>query len=314
MKLKKVLSLSLCAVMALSLAACGNVSQPAADVPTSGAVQPASNFVDCVTLEEAIETAGIDILIPGAIDGYDNCIYRANKTDGLIEVIFENENDEIRFRKGTADRDISGNYNEFAEETNVDVDGTVIYMRGADGKVNLATWSRSGYAYSIDSTVAVDKTVMTDLVKTVNSDDMAPIGGDPATWGPGNQPEDDNGVQPASPFRPCDTMADAAALAGFDMTLPETADGLEAVENEMIQALYGENGDEMLIRKALGSEDISGDYNIYAQTETVNGVTLKGENGQVSLALWTDGGYTYSISVGEALSQADMLALVNAVK
>lgn len=40
--------------------------------------------------------------------------------------------------------------------------------------------------------------------------------------------------------------------------------GLEAIENEMIQAFYGENGSDMLIRKALGNEDISGDYNEYA--------------------------------------------------
>ena len=139
------------------------------------------------------------------------------------------------------------------------------------------------------------------------------IGGDPATWGPENQPGD-NKLQPPSPFQPCDTLDAAEEMAGFDLTLPKTADGLEAIENEMIQAFYGEDGSDMLIRKALGSEDISGDYIEYAQVETVDGVTLKGENGLFSLALWTDGGYTYSISVGSALSQADMMALVGSVK
>lgn len=121
-------------------------------------------------------------------------------------------------------------------------------------------------------------------------------------------------VQPASPFQPCDTLDAAEKMAGFDLTLPETADKLEAVENEMIQALYGEDGTDMFIRKALGSEDISGDFNEYAQIETVDGVTLKGVDGQFSLALWTNGEYTYSISVGNALSQTDMMALVGGVK
>ena len=103
-------------------------------------------------------------------------------------------------------------------------------------------------------------------------------------------------------------------MAGFDLTLPKAADKLEAIENEMIQAFYGEDGTDMLIRKALGSEDISGDYNEYVQTETVDGVTLKGADGQFSLAMWTDGDYTYSISVGSALSQTDMMALVGGVK
>lgn len=120
-------------------------------------------------------------------------------------------------------------------------------------------------------------------------------------------------VQIPNPFVDCDTMDAAKELAGFDLTLPKAADELEAVENEMIQAFYGENGSEMLIRKALGDQDISGDYNEYPQIETVDGITLKGENDQFTLAVWTNGGYTYSISVGEALSQTDMLALVNSV-
>ena len=82
----------------------------------------------------------------------------------------------------------------------------------------------------------------------------------------------------------------------------------------MIQALYGEDGADMLIRKATGDEDISGDYNIYSQVETVNGVTLKGENGKVSLAVWNSGGYTYAVSVQKAISQSDMLELTAKIK
>ena len=82
----------------------------------------------------------------------------------------------------------------------------------------------------------------------------------------------------------------------------------------MIQAFYGEDGNDMLIRKAMGNEDVSGDYNEYAQVETVDGVTLKGENDVFSLAIWEKDGYTYSISVGEALAQADLLALAAAVQ
>ena len=121
-------------------------------------------------------------------------------------------------------------------------------------------------------------------------------------------------LQPPSPFKPCDTLDIAENLAGFDLTLPKTANMLEVIENEMIQAFYGENGTDMLIRKALGNEDISGDFNVYPQIETVKGVTLKGKDGLFSLALWSNDKYTYSISVGDALSSTDMMALVDSVK
>ncbi|MGI6029119.1 MAG: hypothetical protein ACOX81_06895 [Candidatus Heteroscillospira sp.] len=307
MNIKKFLCIIQGAALALSFAACGGA--PEAD-STPDPVQPPSNYIDCGTLEEAIETSGIEIAVPEAISGYDDCIFRANKTDGMIEVIFQNADNEIRFRKGLGDDDISGNYNAFAEKSDVETDGITIQLKGADGKVNLATWSADGYSYSIDSTEAMDKITMTDLIKTVSSSESAPIGGDPATWGPDNQPS----LQPASPFKPCETLDEAEEAAGFSLTLPRAADKLEAIENEMIQAFYGEDGADMLIRKAVGSGDISGDYNKYEQVETVDRVTLKGAGNQFSLALWTDGEYTYSVSVGSALSQADMIELVNGVK
>ena len=86
--------------------------------------------------------------------------------------------------------------------------------------------------------------------------------------------------------------------------------GLEAIENEMIQAFYGENGSDMLIRKALGNEDISGDYNEYAQIETADGVTLKGAEGQFSLALWTDSGFAYSLSLNEGIGEAEWIKIL----
>ena len=57
----------------------------------------------------------------------------------------------------------------------------------------------------------------------------------------------------------------------------------------------------VLFRKAVGSEDISGDYNEYASVteQDVNGrtVTLKGDGKLTYLAIWTDGEFSYSVSV-----------------
>lgn len=130
-----------------------------------------------------------------------------------------------------------------------------------------------------------------------------------------NKPTNSNDRErPPSPFIPYDNMTEAAKMAGFDMTVPSTPDSIEAWEGYMIQTLYGNDGADMLIRKAAGNDDISGDYNDYKQVESVNGVTLKGENGLFSLAVWTSGDYSYSISVSKAMSQSDMLELTSKIK
>lgn len=43
-------------------------------------------------------------------------------------------------------------------------------------------------------------------------------------------------------------------------------------------------------------------------------VTLKGNDGLVYLAVWTDGGYSYALNVTAGLSQSEMTALVSEIR
>lgn len=158
-----------------------------------------------------------------------------------------------------------------------------------------------------------------------SSVEPAAIGGDPATWGPALD-GDGSGVQIPSPITEYTSMEEAAAAAGFDMTAPETIDGYTErviqvfnanTEDAMFEVIYRDGGEEskniIHIRKAPGTEDISGDYNQYAEssTETVGEteVTMKGADGKVHLATWAKDGYTYSINVyAEAGISSDSMA------
>lgn len=133
----------------------------------------------------------------------------------------------------------------------------------------------------------------------------------------------DNGVQIPSPFADHDTLEDAAKAVGFDLAVPEKVDdsprqGIQTMDGEMIQVFYGDEDQEVCIRKAPGGEDISGDFSSYAQVREMSinrtDVTMKGENDLVCLAIWTSGGYTYSISIRGGMSGAGMAALVRLVK
>ena len=89
----------------------------------------------------------------------------------------------------------------------------------------------------------------------------------------------------ANPFVDCQTMEAAAEVAGFEYRTPEQVEvcsenKIQAVDQEMIQVIYSADENQILIRKALGTRNISGDYNNYQKEETITvdemQVTLKG--------------------------------------
>ena len=106
--------------------------------------------------------------------------------------------------------------------------------------------------------------------------------------------------------------------------VPETVDGysgeksIQVVDNRMIQILYtDDNENSLLIRKEAGSADISGDYNDYDEINTIfvgeYSVTLKGNNGTVSTAIWVNDGYSYAVNADAPISTEDMIALIAAI-
>ena len=128
------------------------------------------------------------------------------------------------------------------------------------------------------------------------------------------QPSD---VGAPNPYEIVDTLDEAAKIAGFSLETPtEYADYnslvIQAIADDMIEVIYfdAEKTHEGLrIRKANGTDDISGDYNEYKEEIVVKlgelEITEKGNDGNISVATWTDGTYSYSINVDEALLNAD---------
>lgn len=134
-------------------------------------------------------------------------------------------------------------------------------------------------------------------------------------------------AQIPNPWTDYDSKDAAAQAAGFDFTVPDEISGcseksyrvLSAEGDVMFEIIYASGEDETArIRKAPGADDVSGNYNEYAETETVDvggvRVTMKGENGLVKLAVWTNGDYSYVLSVESGLSQNDMAALVSNIQ
>ena len=136
----------------------------------------------------------------------------------------------------------------------------------------------------------------------------------------------DDGTEIANPFITCETLEDAAALAGFDMAAPNLSSDtyaqqeISAIEDTMIQISYQDTDgtDAIVIRKGTGSDDISGDYNTYDETGTldVDGITVttKGNDGLIYVATWTSGDFTFSITATAGLDSDGVTELVQAVQ
>lgn len=131
------------------------------------------------------------------------------------------------------------------------------------------------------------------------------------------------GTEVPNPFINCESLTDASEMAGFDITVPDTIEGysicaIRAVKDMMIEVIYQNGESKITVRKGAGSKDISGDYNKYAETVTVETgglkVVMKGDGGIVYAASWTKDGYAFSISIGQGMKRDSVAALAGKVK
>jgi len=136
--------------------------------------------------------------------------------------------------------------------------------------------------------------------------------------------EQDYGVP--NPYEIVDTLDEASKIAGFNLSVPATYGDykkqvIQAIEDDMIEVIYFNDTDNegLRIRKAKGTDDISGDYNEYKNVETVKvgdyDVTEKSDGKNIFVATWTDGTYSYAIDIDRAeLSKEDIENLISNIK
>lgn len=131
-------------------------------------------------------------------------------------------------------------------------------------------------------------------------------------------------VQIPNPFISCATLQAAADIAGFSLDAPDAygiydRTVIQAIEGEMIEVIYEDASETegLRIRKGIGTDPISGDYNRYdsEETQTIAGVSVSvRKNGDlIFVAEWTDGGYAHSITSENGLTADELETLVSEV-
>ena len=122
----------------------------------------------------------------------------------------------------------------------------------------------------------------------------------------------DNAFQIPNPLTEHASRQEVIKAVGFSVPEITAPDGYKAsifldISGETADIRYT-NGDKTLyFRMSRGSEDNSGDYYTYSTEKTVQvkNVTVKTRgNDGIQLALWENGGFSYSISTDDSLTEA----------
>ena len=132
-------------------------------------------------------------------------------------------------------------------------------------------------------------------------------------------------VQITRPYTSFAEKSEAEQKAGLALTCPDTWHDCTVSEYRvytagMLEAVYmnAENETVLTVRKAKGSDDISGDYNTYAEETVIRKdefvITARGDNGLCHVMAWTADGYSYSVSVSAGISPEEADLLIDSIR
>lgn len=169
----------LSAVMAACLVlVCGIVVQKSRPIQpqteeTSGIDLVYSGIEEYSSLEELEDAVGFSMKEAGTLA--ENLPFAAKQTAysnaaGIARVDYTSpEGEVITFSKAADDgTDISGDYTEYNAVSEETIENVSVTIKGDRDKVNLAVFSKDGYAYAIDTIDGISREAMIRMVKAVS--------------------------------------------------------------------------------------------------------------------------------------------------
>lgn len=126
-----------------------------------------------------------------------------------------------------------------------------------------------------------------------------------------NQKNDIESAAVASPYQEVNSLQEASEIAGFDIKVPDSVGEytnllVNVIDGKVIEVRYLSSDRQktgFYIRKSRGTDDISGDSNVYSLniTESIAGkdVNLRGNKENWSVATWTEDGFSYALVAGD---------------
>lgn len=216
-----------------------------------------------------------------------------------------------------ADRSININNGKMQSDLRIGDNSYVVYT-AVEGMAGMSAPFSLGSAPIIKNNTAY---VPIDLFVPLFGNDPATVktSGDTITINPDAKTEDGDSSQIPNLLTAHDSLAELAKAVGFDIKAPTVPAGYEAdayidISGELAEVFYVKGDDTLVYRVSKGEGDNSGDYNTYSNKKTVdvNGVSveLRG-NDKVNVATWSNGGFAYSVSAKQRISETEVAAVVS---
>ena len=216
-----------------------------------------------------------------------------------------------------ADRSININNGKMQSDLRIGDNNYVVYT-AVEGMAGMSAPFSLGSAPIIKNNTAY---VPMDLFVPLFGNDPATVktSGDTITIDPDAKTEDGDSSQIPNPLTAHDSLAELAKAVGFDIKALTVPAGYEAdayidISGELAEVFYVKGDDTLVYRVSRGEGDNSGDYNTYSNKKTVdvNGVSveLRGKD-KVNVATWSNGGFAYSVSAKQGISETEVAAVIS---
>jgi hypothetical protein len=156
-KMKGLKVFLLCVILMISGVACSS----------NGQSQLPNPIVDYDSIEDVQKAVDFDFDLLGNIPKGFTLDSTSVINKQIAQIIYKNGEDRICYRVAKGSDDISGDYNEYPVENSITIGNCHVLLRGAEEKINLATWEKDGLSFAVSFNEGMAPSAVEQIIVSV---------------------------------------------------------------------------------------------------------------------------------------------------
>lgn len=124
-------------------------------------------IVNTQGVEEFKKVVPFQLQIPGKLPTG----YKIDKTSvisrELAQIIYTDGSNIITYREAKGAKDISGDYTAYEESNVVEIGDAKVIFKGSKSMINLATWVKDDFSYSLSFSMGIEKESVISIIKSM---------------------------------------------------------------------------------------------------------------------------------------------------